>query len=212
MATFARAARVVIGLWCLLGLGVSGESAALEVPIVNLYRGEINGTPFAALTADTLRSLFGPPSVIEDPETRQEGQETSIQYHALGLSFEMRQPREQARLQCWRVRIYLTKTWDGKAGMFFLPFPGRLSKQVGQDWTPQRIATEFRQWEPRSYSEAQAAALVHEQPMAMAAPGAYTVLYLVFSDFHVDFLYHRTEHFLHAIQLTQDRTKPPAQR
>ena len=212
MATFVRTARVVIGLWCLLGLGVPGESAALEVPIVNLYRGEINGTPFAAMTADTLRSLFGPPSAIKDPETRQEGQETSIQYHALGLSFAMRQPREPARSQGWRVRMYLTKTWDGKAGMFFLPFPGRVSKQVNQDWTLQRIATEFRQWEPHSSSEAQATALVHEQPLAMAVPGAYTVLSLAFADFHVDFLYHRTEHFLHAIQLTQDRARPPAQR
>jgi hypothetical protein len=30
------------------------------------------------------RSLFGSPSVIKAPETRQEGQETSIHYHALG--------------------------------------------------------------------------------------------------------------------------------
>jgi hypothetical protein len=212
MATFARAARVVIGFWCLLGLGVPGESAELEVPIVNLYRGEMNRTSFAAMTADTLRSLFGPPSVIEHPETREEGQETSLHYHALGLSFRMRPASEPARLQCWRVRLYLTQTWDGKAGRFFLPFAGRVSKQVGPDWTPQRIATEFRQWAPQSYSEAQVAALVHEPPLALAAPEAYTVLYLAFSDFHVDFLYHRTEHVLHAIQLTQDRTRPPAQR
>jgi hypothetical protein len=123
----------------------------------------------------------------------------------------MRQASGQAHLQCWRVRIYLTKTWDGKAGMFFLPFSGRLSKQVGQDWTPQRITAEFRQWEPQSYSEVQAAALVQEQPMAIAAPGAYRVLYLASSDFHVDFLYHHLEHLLHAIQLTRHRTMPPAQ-
>ncbi len=115
MGKSACAAWVLIWLGCLLGLGVRAESASPEVPIVNLYRGEINGTLFSAMTADTMRSLFGPPSAIEDPERRQEGQGTHVQYHTLGLSFEMQQPREQAPLQCWRVRIYLTKTWDADA-------------------------------------------------------------------------------------------------
>ena len=124
---------VLIWLGCLFGLGVRAESASPEVPIVNLYRGEINGKLFSAMTVDTIRSLLGPPSAIEEPERRQEGQETHIQYHALGLSFEMHHAREQVPLQCWRMNIYLTKTWDAKADTFFLPFPGRLSKQVSQD-------------------------------------------------------------------------------
>jgi hypothetical protein len=69
------------------------------------------------------------PSAGAVGEAHQEDQETHIQYHTLGLSFEMHHPREQSPLQCWRVNIYLTKTWDAKAGMFFLPFPGRLSKR-----------------------------------------------------------------------------------
>lgn len=208
----ACATWVLIWLGCLLGLGVRAESAPPEVPIVNLYRGEINGTPFSAMTADTMHSRFGPPSAIEDPERRQEGQGTHIQYHALGLSFEMQQPREQSPLQCWRVRIYLTKTWDAKAGMFFLPFPGRLSKQVSQDWTPQRIETEFRQWEPKSDPQAQAAALVHEDQRAPAVQETYRVLYLDMVDFRIDFFYAQTAQRLHAIQLTLPRTVTPAPR
>ncbi len=139
MGKAARATWVSIWLWCLLGLGVPAGSATPEAPIVNLYRGEINGTLFSAMTADTIRNMFGPPSAIEAPEMRQEGQKMHIQYHALGLSFGMHQPREQTGLQCWRMSIYLTKIWDDKAGKFFLPFPGRLSKQVSHIWNPQRI-------------------------------------------------------------------------
>jgi hypothetical protein len=212
MGKSAGATWVLIWLGGLLALGVRAENASPEVPIVNLYRGEINGTLFSAMTADTLRSIFGPPSVIEDPERRQEGQETHIQYHALGLSFEMRQPRDQSPLQCWRVRIYLTKTWDTKAGMFFLPFPGRLSKQVSQDWTPQRIETEFRQWYPQSDPQKRAAALVHEDQSTPAAQETYQVLYLDMLNFRIDFFYAPTEQRLHAIHLTLLRTVKPEPR
>ena len=212
MGKSACAAWVLIWLGCLLALGVRAENASPEVPIVNLYRGEINGTLFSAMTADTMHSMFGPPSAIEEPERRQEGQGTHIPYHALGLSFEMQQPREQSSLQCWRVRIYLTKTWDAKAGMVFLPFAGRLSKQVSQDWTPQRIEAEFRQWYPKSYPQEQAAALVHEDQRAQAAQETYRVLYLDMLDFRIDFFYAQTEQRLHAIQLTLPRTMTPAQR
>jgi hypothetical protein len=198
----ACAAWVLIGLGCLLGPGIRAESASPEVPVVNLYRGEINGTLFSTMTADTIRSTFGSPSVIEALEGRQEGQRTHIQYHALGLSFEMHHSREQSPLQCWRVRIYLTKTWDAKASMVFLPFPGRLSKQVSQDWTPQRIETEFRQWYPKSYPQEQAIALVNEAPRAQAAQATYRVLYLDMVDFRIDFFYAQTEQRLHAIELT----------
>jgi hypothetical protein len=51
---------VLIWLGCLLRLGVRAESTSPEVPIVNLYRGEINGKLFSAMTVDTLRSLLGP--------------------------------------------------------------------------------------------------------------------------------------------------------
>ena len=64
MGKSACAAWVLIWLGGLLGLGVRAESAPPEVPIVNLYRGEINGTPFSAMTADTMHSMFGPPSAI----------------------------------------------------------------------------------------------------------------------------------------------------
>jgi hypothetical protein len=116
MSMSARAAWVSLGFWCLLGLGVPAESAALEALIVNLYRGEINGTLFSAMTADTIRSMLGPPAAIETPETPQEDQGAHLPYHAFGLAFRMHQPGGQAPLQCWRVRIYLTKTWDEKAG------------------------------------------------------------------------------------------------
>ena len=209
----ACAAWALIWLGCLLALGVRAENAAPEVAIVNLYRGEINGTRFSAMTAETMRSMFGPPSAIEDPEKRrQEGQGTHMQYHTLGISFEMQQPREQSPLQCWRVRIYLTKTWDAKAGTFFLPFPGRLSKQVSQDWTPQRIETEFRQWEPKSDPQEQAAALGHEDQRAPAAQETYRVLYVDMVDFRIDFFYAQTAQRLHAIQLTLPRTVKPAPR
>ena len=98
MGKSACAAWVLIWLGCLLGLGIRAESASPEVPIVNLYRGEINGTLFSAMTVDTMHGMFGPPSAIEEPERRQEGQGTYIQYHALGLSFEMHHPREQPLL------------------------------------------------------------------------------------------------------------------
>jgi len=212
MGKSACAAWMLIWLGCLLGLGLRAESASPEVPIVNLYRGEINGTLFSAMTADTMRSLFGPPSAIEEPERRQEGQGTHIQYHTLGLSFAMQQPREQAPLQCWRVTMYLTKTWDAKAGMFFLPFLGRLSKQVSQNWTPQRIETEFRQWYPKSYPQEQVPALGHEAQRAPAAQETYRVLYLDMLDFRIDFFYAQTEQHLHTIQLTLPRTVTPAQR
>ena len=206
LATSAGAAWVLLWLGCLLGLSIRAESAAPEVPIVNLYRGEINGTRFSAMTADTVRSLFGPPSAIEEPEERQEGQGAHIQYHALGLSFEMRHSREQSPLQCWRVHIYLTKTWDAKAGTFFLPFPGRLSKQVSQDWTPQRIETEFRQWYPKSDPQEQAEALMHEGQSAPAAQETYRVLYLDMLDFRINSFYAQAAQRLHAIELTLPRT------
>ncbi len=212
MGISTRAAWVSLGFWCLLGLGVPAESAAPEALIVNLYRGEINGTLLSAMTADIIHSMLGPPSAIETPETPQEGQGAYLQYHALGLAFRMHQPGGQAPPQCWRVRIYLTKTWDEKAGTFFLPFPGRLSKQVRQDWTPERIETEFRQWYPKSYPQAQAAELVNDQQMATASQGEYRVLYLDLSDLRVDFFYAQTEQRLHAIQLTLPRTVKPAQR
>ena len=212
IAMSACAAWVLLWLGCLLGLSIRTESAAPEVPIVNLYRGEINGTRFSAMTADMVRSLFGPPSAIEEPEERQEGQGAHLQYHTLGLSFEMRHSREQSSLQCWRVHIYLTKTWDAKAGTFFLPFPGRLSKQVSQDWTPQRIATEFRQWYPHSAPQEQAAALVHEEQSTPAAQETYRVLYVDMSDFRMTFFYAQTAQRLQAIQLTLPRTVQPEPR
>jgi hypothetical protein len=98
MGKSAYAAWMLIWLGCLLGLGIRVESAALEVPIVNLYRGEINGTRFSAMTVNIMRNLFGPPSAIEEPESRQDGQGAHIQYHALGLSFAMPHPRDQAPL------------------------------------------------------------------------------------------------------------------
>ena len=203
---------VLIWLGCLFGLGVRAESASPEVPIVNLYRGEINGKLFSAMTVDTIRSLLGPPSAIEEPERRQEGQETHIQYHTLGLSFEMHHAREQVPLQCWRVNIYLTKTWDAKAGTFFLPFPGRLSKQVSQDWTLQRIETEFRQWSPKNAPQEQAATLVHKDQRAQAAQEIYQVLYLDMLDFQINFFYAQTAQRLHAIQLTLPHTVKPEPR
>jgi len=108
--------------------------------------------------------------------------------------------------------MYLTKTWDAKAGMFFLPFPGRLSKQVSQSWTPQRIETEFRQWYPKSYPQEQVPALGHEAQRAPAAQETYRVLYLDMLDFRIDFFYAQTEQHLHTIQLTLPRTVTPAQR
>src|SRR5262249_46521348 len=121
MGKSAYAAWMLLWLGCLLGLRIRAESASPEGPIVNLYRGEINGTLFSAMTADRMRSLFGPPSAIEDQERSEEGQGMHIRYHTLGLSFELHHPREQSLFQCWRVHIYLTKTWDAKAGTFFLP-------------------------------------------------------------------------------------------
>src|SRR4029453_4841855 len=203
---------VLIWLGCLLRLGVRAESTSPEVPIVNLYRGEINGKLFSAMTVDTLRSLLGPPSAIEEPERRQEGQKTHIQYHALGLSFEMHHAREQVPLQCWRVHIYLTKTWDAKAGTFFLPFPGRLSKQVSQDWTLQRIETEFRQWSPKNDPQEQAATLVHKDQRAQVAQEIYQVLYLDMLDFRINFFYAQTAQRLDAIQLTLPHTGKPEPR
>jgi hypothetical protein len=212
MGKSAYAAWMLIWLGCLLGLGVRVESASPEVPIVNLYRGEINGTRFSAMTVDTMRNLFGPPSAIEEPERRQEGQGTHIQYHALGLSFAMPPPRDQAPLQCWRVRIYLAKTWDARAGTFFLPFSGRLSKQVSQDWTPQRIETAFREWSPHSAPQEQVAALGHEEQSTQAAQETYRVLSLDMVDFRIDFFYAQTAQRLQAIQLTRSRAVPPAPR
>ncbi|SRR5712691_2932238 len=212
MGKAARATWVSIWLWCLLGLGVPAGSATPEAPIVNLYRGEINGTLFSAMTADTIRNMFGPPSAIEAPEMRQEGQKMHIQYHALGLSFGMHQPREQTGLQCWRMSIYLTKIWDDKAGKFFLPFPGRLSKQVSHIWNPQRIEAEFRQWYPQSYPQEQAAELVNNDQIVQASKGEYRILYIEFSGFRVDFFYHQTEQRLHSIHLTLHRTMKPEQR
>src|SRR6058998_2303909 len=115
----AYATWMVIWLGCLLGLGVRSERAAPEVPIVNLYRGEINGTRFSAMMVDTMRTLFGPPSAIEEPKSDQEGQGTHLQYHAFVLSFAMRHPRAPAPLQCWRVRLSLTTTCDARTGTFF---------------------------------------------------------------------------------------------
>jgi hypothetical protein len=192
----------IVAVSLVLGPGINAKRASSEALIVNLYRGEINGTRFSAMTADTMRSMFGPPSSIEEAERRQEGQKTHIQYHALGLSFEMQHARAQSPLQCWRVRIYLTKTWDARAGMVFLPFSGRLSKQVSQDWTPQRIETEFRQWYPKSYPQEQATVLVHEAQRAQAAQDTYRVLYLDMLDFRIDFFYAQTEQHPHASQLT----------
>jgi hypothetical protein len=212
MSKSAYAAWMLIWLGCLLRLGIRAESASPEVPIVNLYRGEINGTLFSAMTADTVRSLFGPPSAIEAQERREEGEGMHIQYHTLGLSFALHHHREQSPLQCWRVNIYLTNTWDAKVGTFFLPFPGRLSKQVSQDWTPQRIETEFRQWYPKSYPQEQAAALMHEDQKVQAAQETYRVLYLDMVAFRIDFFYAQTEQRLHAIQLTLPRTVAPSQR
>jgi hypothetical protein len=203
---------VLLWLGCLLGLGLRAESAAPDVPIVNLYRGEINGTRFSALTADTVRRLFGPPSAIAEPEERQEGQGTRLQYHAFGLSFAMHHPGDQASLQCWRVTVYLTQTWDATAGTFFLPFPGRLSKQVNQDWTPQRIATAFREWSPPSAPQEQALALGHEAQSAPAAHEAYQVLVVEMADFRLTFVYAHTTQRLQAIQLTLPRTGPPEPR
>lgn len=207
-----RAAWVSIWLWYLLGLGVPAESAALEAPIVNLYRGEINGTFLSALTADTIRSMFKSSAAIEEPEIRQEGQDVHLQYHTLGLSFGMHQLREQARPQCWRMSIYLTKIWDDKAGKFFLPFPGRLSKQVSQAWNPQRITTEFRQWYPQSASQEQAAEVLNKHQVAKASQGEYRVLYIEFAAFRLDFFYHQTEQLLQSIHLTLHRAMQPEQR
>ena len=212
MAKSACTAWVSIWLWFLLGLGFLTASAAAEVPIVNLYRGEINGTFFSAMTPDTIRSMFGPPAAIEAPEIRQEGQDMHIQYHALGLSFGMHQPREQTRLQCWRVSIYLTNTWDDKAGKFFLPFPGRLSKRVSHVWNPQRIETEFRQWHPKSYPQERSAELVNDHQIVQASQGKYRILYIEFAAFRLDFFYHQTEQLLHSIHLTLHKNMKPEQR
>ncbi len=212
MGKAGRTVWVEIWLWCLLGLGVSAGSAAPEALIVNLYRGEINGMLFSAMTANTIRSMLGPPSAIEAPETPKEGQDAHLQYHALGLAFSMHQPSGQAPLQCWRVSIYLTNTRDDKAGTFFLPFSGRLSKHVSRDWNPQRIATEFRQWYPQSYSQEQAAGLMNGHQTAQASPGEYRILYFELSGFRIDFFYHQTEQLLHSIHLTLHRSVKPEQR
>ena len=73
---------------------------------------------------------------------------------------------------------------------------------MSQDWTPQRIETEFRQWYPKSYPQAQATALVNEAQRAQTAQETYRVLYLDMLDFRIDFFYAQTEQHLHAIQLT----------
>lgn len=212
MGKATSTAWVLIRLWGLLGLGAPAESASPEAPVVNLYRGEINGTLFSAMTADTIRSMLGPPSASGTSEIRQAGQGTHLQYHALGLSFGMHQASAQSPLQCWRVSIYLTQSWDDKAGTFFLPFPGRLSKQVSQDWNPQRIETEFRRWDPQSYPQERAAALVHEHQMANASQGEYRILYLELSGFRIDFFYHQTDQRLRSIHLTLHKSMQPEQR
>jgi hypothetical protein len=96
--------------------------------------------------------------------------------------------------------------------MLFLPFPGRLSKQVSQDWTPQRIETEFRQWYPQSDPQKRTAALMHEDQSPTVAQETYQVLYLDMLDFRIDFFYAPTEQRLHAIQLTWLRTVKPEPR
>src|SRR5262245_42920210 len=199
---------LVLWLGCLLGRGVCEAPAAPETPIVNLYRGEINGTRFSALTAETLRTLLGAPSPIEEPERPQEGQETSLLYHAFGLAFAMHPPRGQAPLQCWRVRLYLTTTWDAKANRAFMPFSGRLSKQISQDWTPQRIETEFRQWYPTRVPQEHAAGLAQEHQRGQTAHETYQVLALDMGDFRLTFFYAHTAQRLQVIELTLPRTVP----
>jgi hypothetical protein len=197
---------MILGLWCLLGLGALAESAAPDVPIVNLYRGEINSTQFATMTVDTLQSLLGPPSATEAPEHPEE-EDTQIQYHALGLSFGMRRPDAHAPVQCWRVHIYLTQTWDARAGTFFLPFSGRISKQVTRAWTPQQIAAEFRQWSPYSIPQAQDAARGQDVQHTPAAHTTSRVLMLDMGDFQLAFVYAHPEQRLHAIHLTRPLTR-----
>ncbi|MGE3541318.1 MAG: hypothetical protein AB7N91_28275 [Candidatus Tectimicrobiota bacterium] len=176
--------------------------------MVNVYRGEINETPFWALTVDSLHRLFGVPSSTAEDASSQRLSGTAVSYHALGLAFSLQRNGGQAGVQCWRVRIYLAEHWDAEAGKVFQPFTGRISKQVSHEWTPQRLETEFRQWYPRRYSRAQTAALVQEGAAAQEAQERYEGFYLDLSNFQVDFFYTLTPPRLHTMQLIRSETPP----
>ena len=179
-------------------MDVPWQSAAAEPLIINLYRGEINGL-LLEMTRDGLHKTLGEPSAVDDPTAPMENAGSKIHYHEVGISFWLHSRTKICYKNAGLSWSYMSKTWDEKFATWFLPFTGRLSKNVREHWKRQQVEEEFRSFYPK-------VALPAEGGKALAAQGAgYDTVYIESAKFNVNFLHEKTTKSLERIVLTTDK-------
>lgn len=129
---------------CVLINASAADSSAQEF---DLIEAQLNGKTVFGLTVDALTDSLGRPSFVEPPKVYKRANGTAtklgtkLMYHAEGIQFSFEHP--ESGQGCIGVQIFLSRTWDEERKDFYLPFKGKLTKNVTGDWKAKRVMEEF---------------------------------------------------------------------
>ena len=195
--------------WMLVFLSV-GVTRAREThaspPIINLYRGEINGVRVADISLATLPALLEDATAADETTGPAEALGVPRHYPALGLSFWFALPASDVLQRCWIVVVYLTPREAGQGTPAVRPFHGRISQQMNATWRLPQVQTAFRAFTP----EFPAGAAWHEDAPALAAvlqiPLGHThVVSITLPDYRLYFVHDPTTEVLERVLLVTPR-------
>jgi hypothetical protein len=194
-----------VALWGLVILGsvVLSVPGPLAAQTLNLYRGELNGAPFYALTPEALLRLLGPPTTPE-PVTGVPGTDVHLQYPEHGLAFWLHAGNANTPPTCWKMVIYMVPVQEAPSARPVRPFHGQISKNLRHTWAPSRLEEEFRAFAPRRLTPGER----HSVLTPAGSPGdagseRSEVLAIEWETFTVYFLYQKASALLEQIHLTR---------
>jgi len=124
-------------------------SAEPTIDAIDLVNATLNGRPLRELTLDEITDIFGRPSSVTDPkEITSAKNEISyygavINYHDKGLHFVFTSPHMDKDQHLEELRISLSKNMDAKCGACFVPYQGKLSRDVNGGWKAKKVSEVF---------------------------------------------------------------------
>ena len=130
----------------LVGSVCGSIALAQQQPVsIDIINATLNSSKVFEMTVDDVTTFLGRPSSVEENRLVAEVG-PQVHYHPHGLSFWFEGKKKSPEQRLFTLTIYLSKAWDAKAGKFFEPFQGRLTKDISGNWKSDRTVDEFKDY------------------------------------------------------------------
>ena len=128
-------------------------SAEPAISAIDLINATLNGRPLRDLTLDKITDLLGRPSAVTDPRANKDGNKISyygacLYYHEKGVYFAFFHPQQDKDQHLEELHVYLAKKMDERFTAQFIPYKGKLSRDVNGDWKVKKILEIFSDLKP----------------------------------------------------------------